>query len=60
MFYKEDLCDYVEDTLWCEDGYVFEVVTGFYQIGDEIVFDIKVNGEEMTVSEDFLLNCSTY
>lgn len=58
MFYKEDL--YVGDTLWCEYGYVFEVITGFYQIGDRVVFDIRVNGESMTKSEDFLLNCSTY
>ena len=60
MFYKENLCAYVGDTLWCESGYVFEVVTGLYEIDGSWVFDIKVDGEVSTVMEDFLLDCSTY
>lgn len=60
MFHKEDLCDYVGDTLWCERGYVLEVVTGLYEIDGSWVFDIKVDDEVSTVSEDFLLYCSTY
>lgn len=60
MFYKENLCDYIGDVLWCESGYVFEVVTGLYEIDGKWVFDIKVEGEVSTVMEDFLLDCSTY